>query len=291
MKQRKPMVELQQVSFSYTLGGKQKIPVFQDISLTIYEGEYVAVIGHNGSGKSTLAKHLNGILIPESGVVLVDGMDTKDKEKKLDIRRRVGMVFQSPDNQLVATIVEDDVAFGLENLGVPQAQMKARVDEALQAVGMEAFRNRPPHFLSGGQKQRVAIAGILAMRPECLVLDEATSMLDTFGRKEILGVVRSLHQQGMTIVTITHHMSEVAEVDRVIVMEAGKVVLEGTPREIFAQHEVLEQLQLDIPESNQIARAVHEVVPQFRADLISRTEVIDEVERLMQVERRMGARA
>jgi energy-coupling factor transport system ATP-binding protein len=291
MKQRKPLVELQQVSFSYTLGGKQKIPVFQDISLTIYEGEYVAVIGHNGSGKSTLAKHLNGILIPESGVVLVDGMDTKDKEKKLDIRRRVGMVFQSPDNQLVATIVEDDVAFGLENLGVPQAQMKSRVDEALQAVGMEAFRNRPPHFLSGGQKQRVAIAGILAMRPECLVLDEATSMLDTFGRKEILGVVRSLHQQGMTIVTITHHMSEVAEADRVIVMEAGKVVLEGTPREIFAQHEVLEQLQLDIPESNQIARAVHEVVPQFRADLISRTEVIDEVERLMQVERRMGARA
>jgi energy-coupling factor transport system ATP-binding protein len=291
MKQRKPLVELQQVSFSYTLGGKQKIPVFQDISLTIYEGEYVAIIGHNGSGKSTLAKHLNGILIPESGVVLVDGMDTKDKDKKLDIRRRVGMVFQSPDNQLVATIVEDDVAFGLENLGVPQAQMKARVDEALQAVGMEAFRNRPPHFLSGGQKQRVAIAGILAMRPECLVLDEATSMLDTFGRKEILGVVRSLHQQGMTIVTITHHMSEVAEADRVIVMEAGKVVLEGTPREIFAQHEVLEQLQLDIPESNQIARAVHEVVPQFRADLISRTEVIDEVERLMQVERRMGARA
>lgn len=291
MRMTGPLIELDGVSFSYTVGNRQKIPVFKDISLSIHKGEYVAIIGHNGSGKSTLAKHLNGILLPESGQVLVDGMDTRDREKKLDIRKRVGMVFQSPDNQIVATIVEDDVAFGLENLGVPQNEMMARVDEALRAVGMEAFRERPPHFLSGGQKQRVAIAGILAMRPECLVLDEATSMLDTFGRKEILGVVRSLHAQGMTIVTITHHMSEVAEADRVIVMEAGKVVLEGTPREVFEQHEVLEQLQLDIPESNQIARLVHEEVPEFRSDLISRDEVIDEVTRLMETEQRMGARA
>lgn len=279
-----PLIEVDQISFRYpnAHGQSQAAAVFEDISMRVFPGEYVAIIGHNGSGKSTLAKHLNGLLVPSRGDVRVRGINTKNKSQRKYVRQQVGMVFQTPDNQIVATIVEDDVAFGLENIGVPHEEMPARIDEALNAVGMSAYRQRPPHFLSGGQKQRVAIAGILAMRPDCLVLDEATSMLDSFGRSEILGVVRELNRKGMAIVAITHHMSEVAEADRVLVMEDGKIVLEGTPRELFVQQDRLQALQLDIPEVSQIAARVHQVNPDFRSDLISRSEIVAEVERVRQ---------
>jgi energy-coupling factor transport system ATP-binding protein len=275
-----PLITVQNVSFSYT-AHDQSIPVLQDVSLTVHEGEYLTVIGHNGSGKSTLAKHLNGLLIPQKGDVWVKDMNTRDKKLKKEIRKCVGMVFQHPDNQIVATIVEDDVAFGLENIGVPAAEMKERIDEALALVGMEAFRHRPPHHLSGGQKQRIAIAGILAMRPQCIVLDEATSMLDSYGRQEILAVLQRLRKQGMTIVTITHHMSEVVEADRVIVLEAGRIVMEGTPREVFQERERLHELHLDIPDASRLAQELHQALPEFSGDLIHKDEVIREVERLL----------
>ena len=278
---QEPLIRVEGVSFHYTLPNKQVIPVLQDINLSIFPGEYVAIIGHNGSGKSTLSKHLNGILKPVQGDVWVQGgMNTKDKLLQKDIRQRVGMVFQHPDNQIVATIVEDDVAFGLENINVPAGEMRSRIDFALDVVGMTEFRRRPPHHLSGGQKQRIAIAGIIAMMPECLVLDEATSMLDTYGRRDILGVVRKLNQQGMAIVTVTHHMSEVVEADRVVVIEGGKIVLEGTPREVFRNQELLHQLQLDVPQASQMARLLHDQHPDFAEDLIHRDELIAEVVRL-----------
>jgi energy-coupling factor transport system ATP-binding protein len=279
-----PMIRVENVSFSYQVNQDKRIPVLQDVSLQVYPGEYLAIIGHNGSGKSTLSKHLNGILTPEQGDVWVSGINTREKHRMRDIRSRVGMVFQHPDNQIVATIVEDDVAFGLENIGVPPAEMKERVEFALAAVGMTAFRHRPPHHLSGGQKQRIAIAGILAMKPQCIVLDEATSMLDSYGRQEILSVIRKLHREGMTIVTVTHHMSEVVEADRVIVMEGGKIVLQGTPREVFARQEFLHELHLDVPEASRIAALVHRDQPAFTPTLIHKEEVVAEVTRLQMVQ-------
>ncbi|MHB1629431.1 MAG: energy-coupling factor transporter ATPase [Bacilli bacterium] len=278
---REPLIVVQDVSFSYKLHDHQELPVFQGISLTVNGGEYVAVIGHNGCGKSTLAKHLNGLLTPSAGNVWVAGMNTKDRELRKEIRKRVGMVFQSPDNQIVATMVEDDVAFGLENIGVPEAEMTQRVDEALAMVGMTEFRQRPPHFLSGGQKQRVAIAGILAMRPQCVVLDEATSMLDSIGRREVLDVIDRLHRQGMAIVAVTHHMSEVARADRVLVMEAGRVVMEGSPRDVFMKHEELRALQLDVPEVSRLARLIHDERPYFPSNLIRAQELVAEVESVL----------
>lgn len=275
-----PMIRVEDVSFSYQVSQDRHIPVLHNVSLEVYPGEYLAIIGHNGSGKSTLAKHLNGILTPQTGDVLVNGINTRDKTRIHEVRSKVGMVFQHPDNQIVATIVEDDVAFGLENIGIPPAEMKERIDAALEAVGMSAFRHRPPHHLSGGQKQRIAIAGILAMKPQCLVLDEATSMLDTYGRQDILAVVRKLHSEGMTIVTVTHHMSEVAQADRVIVMEAGRIVLEGTPREVFSRQERLRELHLDVPDASRIAALVHADYPAFTAALIDNDEVVREVNRL-----------
>ena len=275
-----PIIRVEDVSFSYQVNQDRQIPVLQNVSLDVYPGEYLAIIGHNGSGKSTLSKHLNGILTPSTGDVIVNGINTRDRRRIHEVRSVVGMVFQHPDNQIVATIVEDDVAFGLENIGVAPDQMKDRIDAALDAVGMSAFRHRPPHHLSGGQKQRIAIAGILAMQPQCLVLDEATSMLDTYGRQEILAVVRSLHRTGMTIVTVTHHMSEVAQADRVIVMEAGRIVLEGTPREVFAQKERLHELHLDVPDASRISALVHAECPAFSPTLIDNDEVVREVNRL-----------
>jgi energy-coupling factor transport system ATP-binding protein len=279
-----PMIRVENISFSYQVNQDKQIPVLQNVSLQVFPGEYLAIIGHNGSGKSTLSKHLNGILTPEQGDVWVNGINTREKNRIRDIRSRVGMVFQHPDNQIVATIVEDDVAFGLENIGVPPAEMKERVEFALAAVGMTAFRHRPPHHLSGGQKQRIAIAGILAMKPQCIVLDEATSMLDSYGRQEILSVIRKLHQEGMTIVTVTHHMSEVAEADRVIVMEGGKIVLQGTPREVFARQEYLHELHLDVPDASRIAALVHREQPAFTPTLIHKEEVVAEVNRLQMVQ-------
>ncbi|MDF2681055.1 MAG: putative transporter binding protein [Brevibacillus sp.] len=275
-----PIIRVEDVSFAYQVNQDQQITVLQNVSLEVFPGEYLAIIGHNGSGKSTLSKHLNGILTPREGNVLVNGVNTRDKERIHEVRSRVGMVFQHPDNQIVATIVEDDVAFGLENIGVSAEEMKERIDFALEAVGMSAFRHRPPHHLSGGQKQRIAIAGILAMKPQCLVLDEATSMLDSYGRQDILAVVRKLHSEGMTIVTVTHHMSEVAEADRVVVMEGGKIVLQGTPREVFSHQEKLRELHLDVPDASRIAQLVHSEFPTFSPDLIHNEEVVAEVNRV-----------
>lgn len=275
-----PIIRVEQVSFAYQVNQDQQIPVLHQVSLEVFAGEYLAIIGHNGSGKSTLSKHLNGILTPKEGNVYVNGINTREKSRLHEVRSQVGMVFQHPDNQIVATIVEDDVAFGLENIGIAPEEMKERIDFALEAVGMSAFRHRPPHHLSGGQKQRIAVAGILAMKPQVLVLDEATSMLDSYGRQEILAVIRKLHREGMSIVTVTHHMSEVAEADRVIVMEEGRIVLQGTPREVFSHQERLRELHLDVPDASRVAALVHANCPLFSPDLIHNEEVVAEVNRL-----------
>jgi energy-coupling factor transport system ATP-binding protein len=278
-----PIIALENVSFSYKINENSTVSVLKDVSFSIFPGEYVAIIGHNGSGKSTLSKHFNGLLTPNTGEVWVKGHNTKDDSKKLDIRKGVGMVFQHPDNQIVATIVEEDVAFGLENIGVPRQEMKQRIDQALEVVKMSEFRNRPPHHLSGGQKQRVAIAGVLAMQPDCIVFDESTSMLDTFGRNEVLQVMRQMNEMGMTIITVTHRMSEAAEADRIIVVEDGKIVMDGKPRDIFKHKEVLMQLQLDIPAISQMAEMIHKQIPTFSKELIHEDELIDEVKRVSKV--------
>lgn len=231
--------------------------VLRDVSLSFKRGEFTAVLGHNGCGKSTFAKHLNAILLPCGGSVYVDGIDTKDEERLYDIRQRVGMVFQNPDNQIVATIVEEDVAFALENLGVPPKEIVERVDEALKSVGMYEYRMHSPHQLSGGQKQRVAIAGIIAMRPECIVLDEPTAMLDPIGRSEVLKTVKRLNREyGITIILITHYMEEAAMCGRVIVMDKGKVLLDDVPKEVFSRVELLKSVGLDVP---QVTELVYEL--------------------------------
>jgi energy-coupling factor transport system ATP-binding protein len=277
-----PIISLDHVSFSYKINEKTQVPVLKNVSFSIYPGEYVAIIGHNGSGKSTLSKHLNGILTPDEGDVWVRGYNTRELTKKREIRRTVGTVFQHPDNQIVATIVEEDVAFGLENIAVPREEMKKRVDEALEIVNMSQFRHRPPHHLSGGQKQRVAIAGVLAMKPDCIVFDEATSMLDSFGRKEVLGVMREMNNAGMTIVTVTHHMSEAAEADRILVIEDGQIVMDGPPREIFQHKQELEDLQLEVPAVSRLAEMIHLQHSDFSKDLIKEAEFIEEVEKFVQ---------
>ena len=218
------------------------------IDLDIAAGSFVAVLGHNGSGKSTLAKHMNAILVPDEGQVLIDGIDTADEDRVIDVRRTVGMVFQNPDNQIVASVVEDDVAFAPENLGVPPAEIRRRVDEALKRVGMYEFRNNAPHLLSGGQKQRVAIAGVLAMQPEILVMDEPTAMLDPSGRQEVLRTIADLRAAtGVTVVLITHHMDECIDADRLLVMSDGKLVLDGAPKDVFSRVEQMRSIGLDVP--------------------------------------------
>lgn len=238
-------IEVKNVKFRYP---QTKKDALGGIELSIEKGEYVSVIGHNGSGKSTLARHMNGLLLPTEGEVLVDGFSTADKQKLFEIRKRVGVVFQNPDNQLVASIVEDDVAFGPENIGVPRKEIGERIDFALKAVGMEEYRKSTPSRLSGGQKQRVAIAGVLAIRPEMLILDESTAMLDPRGRKEVTEVVERLNREnGMTVLTITHYMDEVCRADRVIVLSDGQIVMQGTPEEIFSREEELRRYELDVP--------------------------------------------
>lgn len=245
------MIEVKNVTFCYEDGAS---PALDDVTLNIERGEFLAVVGHNGSGKSTLAKHLNALLLPTSCKVLVDGMDTADPEKTLAIRQKVGMVFQNPDNQLVTTVVEEDVAFGPENLGVPSAEIRARVDAALAAVGMTKYATGAPHMLSGGQKQRIAIAGMLAMEPEVLVLDEATAMLDPRGRREIIDTVSRLHREkGITVVMITQYMEEALAAERIAVMSNAKLLMVGTPREVFAQGETLRAHRLDVPAMKELA--------------------------------------
>lgn len=249
------LIEIQNVSYAYEDAAAKAL---NNVSLTINDGEFVAVVGHNGSGKSTLAKHLNALLLPTEGKVLVDGMDTADEADTLSIRQRVGMVFQNPDNQLVTTIVEEDVAFGPENIGVPGNEIRARVDRALAAVGMEKYAHSAPNMLSGGQKQRIAIAGMLAMQPKVLVLDEATAMLDPKGRRDIIDLVTKLHKEnGITVVMITQYMEEVIGADRVAVMSGGELILEGTPKEVFSQDELLHKHRLDVPVMQQLANRLN----------------------------------
>ena len=224
-----------------------------DVDVDIKKGDFVAVLGHNGSGKSTFAKHINGILMPSEGTVWVSGMDTRDEEHIWDVRKAAGMVFQNPDNQIVATVVEEDVAFALENLGVPPDEMRRRVDESMKMAGIYEFRERAPHNLSGGQKQRVAIAGVVAMRPDCLILDEATAMLDPRGREQVMQTIHHLNKNmGITVVSITHYMEEAAQADRVLVMSKGHVVMEGTPKEVFSQTEKVRALHLDVPQAAEL---------------------------------------
>ena len=244
------MIAAKDVRFRYTSENPYAV---DGASMTIRKGEFVAVLGANGCGKSTLAKHFNAILLPESGTVTVEGMDTRDESHLYDIRQTVGMVFQNPDNQIVATVVEEDVAFALENLGVPPAEIRARIDEAMQMSGIYKHREKAPHKLSGGQKQRVAIAGVIAMRPDCLVLDEATAMLDPRGREKVMETIHHLNKDfGITVVSITHYMEEAAQADRVLVMSEGHVVMEGTPKEVFSQTEKVRSLRLDVPQAAEL---------------------------------------
>ena len=254
-----PMIQTDALSFSYPVEeGQRRTTALDNVTLSIEKGSFVVVLGHNGSGKSTLAKHMNAVLLPSGGAVYVEGMDTKKEELLLEIRRRVGMVFQNPDNQIVANVVEEDVAFAPENLGVPTAEIRRRVDDALAAVGMTEFARHAPHLLSGGQKQRVAIAGVIAMEPECIVLDEATAMLDPAGRREVLDTVHRLNRQrGITVVHITHHMSEAEDADRVIVMNDGVVAMDGAPREIFSRVEELQALGLAAPDTVELLRRLN----------------------------------
>ena len=253
------MIQTDALSFSYPVEeGQRRTTALDNVTLSIEKGSFVVVLGHNGSGKSTLAKHMNAVLLPSGGAVYVEGMDTKREELLLEIPRRVGMVFQNPDNQIVANVVEEDVAFAPENLGVPTAEIRRRVDDALAAVGMTEFTRHAPHLLSGGQKQRVAIAGVIAMEPECIVLDEATAMLDPSGRREVLDTVHRLNRErGITVVHITHHMSEAEDADRVIVMNDGVVAMDGAPREIFSRVEELQALGLAAPDTVELLRRLN----------------------------------
>ena len=280
-------IEFQNVTFSYDEDEETNSigeTVIENFSLKIKKGDFVAVLGHNGCGKSTIAKLCNGINVPQSGKVLVEGIDTADKEKINDIRQKVGMVFQNPDNQIVATIVEDDVAFGPENLGVEPSEIRRRVDEALRRVGMYDFRLSEPHKLSGGQKQRVAIAGIIAMQPECIVLDEPTSMLDPRGRKEVMDTVKMLNEQyGITVIFITHYMDEAAKADRVIVMEKGEIILDGGPREVFSHIDILTKVGRDVPESTVLARELKKEGVDIRSDILTVEELCSEISRIKKV--------
>ena len=244
------IIETRDLRFSYPAAEGVTPVVLDGVDLSIRSGSFVAVLGHNGSGKSTLAKHMNAILLPTGGAVYVDGMDTADDDLLLDIRRTVGMVFQNPDNQIVANVVEEDAAFAPENLGVPPEEIRRRVDDALKTVGMYEFREHAPHLLSGGQKQRVAIAGVLAMAPRCIVLDEPTAMLDPVGRREVMDTIKKLNRTaGVTVVLITHHMDEAAQADRLVVMSKGQVVADGTPKEVFSHVEALKSVGLTVPET------------------------------------------
>ncbi len=277
----KPFIEIKNLHFAYG-EGEEMSEALRGVNLTINEGEFVAVLGHNGSGKSTLAKHLNGILTATSGKVIVNGIDTRDEDKLYELRSRVGMVFQNPDNQIVATIVEEDVAFALENLGVEPQQIRERVDEALKNVGMFEYRLREPHKLSGGQKQRVAIAGVLAMEPKCIILDEPTAMLDPKGRAQVMETIVRLHKEkGITVVLITHFMEEAALCDRVVVMNKGEVFLDGAPREIFSKAQELRDIGLSVPAVTELCLELKNNGVDIKTDLISEEETLNALREIL----------
>lgn len=270
----KELISTEHLHFEYVRAEEENVLVLNDINISIHEGEFVAVLGHNGSGKSTLAKHFNAVLLPTGGKVLVDGIDTAQPDRVFDIRQRIGMVFQNPDNQIVATIVEEDVAFALENLGIEPAEIRKRVDDALKKVDMYEFKEHAPHQLSGGQKQRVAIAGIIAMRPECIVLDEPTAMLDPKGRREVLNTVMELNREhSTTIALITHYMDEAVHADRIIVVDHGDVVMTGTPREIFSQVDKMKELGLDVPQVTELCHRLKQEGLPVPDDVITEEEV------------------
>lgn len=269
------IIETRDLSFRYD---EQSGLALDGVNLSIEEGSFTAVLGHNGSGKSTFAKHLNAILLPTGGTVWVGGIDTKEESRLFDIRKTAGMVFQNPDNQIVANVVEEDVAFACENMGLPPAEIRSRVDEALSAVGMTEFARHAPHLLSGGQKQRIAIAGVLAMRPRCIVMDEPTAMLDPSGREEVIAAVRKLNREtGMTVVLITHHMDEAALADRVIVMKGGRVALDGTPRQVFSQVERMEELSLTAPQTVLLLRELNRDGAGLSLEALSPEECADQI--------------
>ena len=271
------MIEAKNLSFAYQTS-EQITPALSAINLSVRKGEFVGIIGPNGSGKSTLAKLFNGLLLPMEGSVNVKGMDTRDSSKIWDIRQTAGMVFQNPDNQIVATIVEEDIAFGPENLGIPSDEIKRRVDEALKIVDMEEYRYHAPHLLSGGQKQRIAIAGVIAMKPECIILDEPTAMLDPAGRKEVINTVLKLNkEENITIIYITHFMDEVVFADRVIVMDAGKIVMEGAPRQVFTHVEKLKDLGLDVPQITELAYRLKSKGIKIKPGILTVDEMVMEL--------------
>jgi energy-coupling factor transport system ATP-binding protein len=279
-------IRTENVSFQYETSGESAHRlVLHNVSLDVKKGEFLALLGHNGSGKSTLAKHFNAMLLPSGGAVYVNGMDTLNEQLKYEIRRTVGLVLQNPDNQLVASIVEEDVAFGPENLGIPPAEIRERVDAALKAVDMYEFKDRAPYKLSGGQKQRVAIAGIIAMQPECIVLDEPTAMLDPRGRKEVLDTIRKLNkEQGITIVLITHYMDEAVLADRVVVMDSGSILTQGTPKEVFSQVELLMRHQLDVPQVTEIIHRLKASGYNLPAGILNEQECVEAIVGLLEAE-------
>ena len=276
------IIKTEDLRFSYTTPDGLAPVVLNGVDLNIEKGSFVAVLGHNGSGKSTLAKHMNAILLPSGGKVYVNGMDTFDEDKLLDIRRTVGMVFQNPDNQIVANVVEEDVAFAPENLGVPPEEIRRRVDDALKAVGMYEFREHAPHLLSGGQKQRIAIAGVIAMEPECIVLDEPTAMLDPIGRADVMRTIKQLNRdKGVTVVIITHHMDEAAQADRLVVMAKGTVVADGAPKDVFQNVEALKEVGLTVPETTELLWQLRQAGLDVPLDALSVDECASALHQLL----------
>ena len=270
------IVRMEHVTFTYPATDvKESFNALNDLTLSIEKGSFVAVIGQNGSGKSTMAKLVYALLLPGEGTVWVNGYDTRDEAHLWDVRQSAGMVFQNPDNQIVSSIVEDDVAFGPENLGVEPAEIRRRVDEALEAVGMTAFRKNAPHLLSGGQKQRIAIAGAIAMRPQCIVFDEPTAMLDPKGRKEVMRIIRQLHAEGITCILITHFMEEAAQADRIVILNDGRIYMDGTPREIFTDRDSLMALGLDVPMAVDLSYQLHDLGVDLPAGIVEEEELIE----------------
>ena len=275
--QKEPIITIDNLIFSYAAGegDGETFNAVDGVSLQIEKGSFTAILGKNGSGKSTLAKNLNGLLLPTEGAVYVAGFDTRSEEHVWDVRQAAGMVFQNPDNQLVSAIVEDDVAFGPENLGIDPAEIRRRVDKSLKAVNMGKFLKKPPHLLSGGQKQRIAIAGVVAMKPQCIIFDEPTAMLDPKGRQEIMEIIAELHEEGITVILITHFMEEAAEAERVVVMHEGKVLLDGTPAEVFSQRELIQSVNLDIPLAVELAALLRAKGIDMPKNIISTEEMVE----------------
>ncbi len=273
-----PIIRINDVTYEYVKEEEQtRVRALDGVTLDVEKGSFISITGKNGSGKSTLAKNINGLLVPTMGSITVKGLDTREDENIWDIRHTVGMVFQNPDNQIVSSIVEDDVAFGPENMGVPTEEIRGRVDEALKAVGMYDHRAKAPHLLSGGQKQRIAIAGVVAMKPECIVFDEPTALLDPKGRKDVMEIIHSLHKEGITVLLITHFMEEAIQADRMIVMDGGKIAIDRPPSEIFHEQDKLEELDLAMPVSIELASGLRKAGIDIPKDVIGTEELVDSI--------------